>query len=52
MALKTGIFAAWVAVLVPVNAYLIEPVWGQLLFTGVSAGLMTYAQHKADQRAD
>ncbi|MFI5868077.1 hypothetical protein [Streptomyces sp. NPDC051546] len=50
MVVKIGIFAFWIAVLILVNAYLIEPAWGQLVFTGVSAGLMTYAQHKADQR--
>ncbi|MEV3991073.1 hypothetical protein AB0J57_19395 [Streptomyces sp. NPDC049837] len=50
MALKMGIFGAWIAILVPVNAYLIEPAWGQLVFTGVSAGLMTYAQHRTDPK--
>ncbi|MEU8779052.1 hypothetical protein [Streptomyces sp. NPDC048606] len=47
---KIGIFAAWVLLLVLVNRQLVDGSWGELIFTGVSAGLMTHAQHLVDQR--
>ncbi|MFD9797124.1 hypothetical protein ACFWXK_40010 [Streptomyces sp. NPDC059070] len=40
MALKAGVFILWTALLVLVNAYVIEPFWGQLVSTAVVAGAM------------
>lgn len=50
MALKAVVFVCWAAVLVVANAWVIGSEWAQLVFTGVTAGLMTYALGLVDRR--
>lgn len=50
MKVKIAIFAVWGLLLVLVDRYLIDSSWGQLVYTGVSAAVMTHAQHLADRR--
>ncbi|MCX4546282.1 hypothetical protein [Streptomyces sp. NBC_01565] len=43
VAAKILVFAAWTVILAVVNNYLIEPLWGQLVFTALTAAVMTWA---------
>ncbi|MER7109382.1 hypothetical protein [Streptomyces sp. NPDC000229] len=45
---KLLVFAMWFVILVAVNKFLIEPLWGELLFTAVSAGAMVHLVGKLD----
>lgn len=39
-------FAAMFAIVASVNKFLIEPLWGELLFTAVAAGVTAYVAGK------
>lgn len=47
---KILVFAAWFVILTAVNKFLIDPLWGELVFTAVSAGAMVYLLGKLDRR--
>ncbi|GES31489.1 hypothetical protein San01_39760 [Streptomyces angustmyceticus] len=39
--MKVLLYALWAVALILVNKYLIDPLWGQLLFTFVTGGAVT-----------
>jgi hypothetical protein len=43
---KLFVFIGWFVILAAVNKFLIEPLWGELAFTAVSAGAMVYVLGK------
>ncbi|MDI3417986.1 hypothetical protein [Streptomyces luteolus] len=49
MLYKFLVFAAWFVILTAVNKFLIDPLWGELIFTAVSAGAMVYILGKLDR---
>ncbi|MGW2564241.1 hypothetical protein ACWCXB_34555 [Streptomyces sp. NPDC001514] len=46
---KVLVFAVWFVILAAVNKFLIEPLWGELVFTAVSTGAMVHLQGKLDR---
>ncbi|MFD7226929.1 hypothetical protein [Streptomyces sp. NPDC059881] len=49
---KVLVFVVWFAVLAAVNKFLIEPVWGELVFTAISTGVMVYILGRLDRGAE
>lgn len=52
MLIRILIWAAWFVILCGVNAYLLEPSWAQLAFTGVSTAVMLIVQDKVCPRTE
>ncbi|MER5971609.1 hypothetical protein ABT112_18060 [Streptomyces sp. NPDC002055] len=48
--MKVGIWVLWFAVLVVVNKFVLDNEWAELVFTGVSAGLCSWASSYVDRR--
>ncbi|MEW2581196.1 hypothetical protein [Streptomyces syringium] len=45
---KGALFAAWLVILYVADHYLIEPLWGQLVFIAVWGGVMTAVASKLE----
>ncbi|MFD9791985.1 hypothetical protein ACFWXK_13645 [Streptomyces sp. NPDC059070] len=46
---KVAVLAVWSATLAVVNKFWIEPLWGELLFTAVTAVLVAYILGRLDR---